>query len=178
MELWCHPGTVLCNVTTPEIPRQLSCNSGKARGSRSAKSPARCSPLGHTRNVTRKMGSCMGPNDAAPFGQMQARATFTVPLSIPVHDCRPGEIESVPLAQICQSLRWQNHCPWFNASDPGVFWTVSSSPAIAARKSTRRSAFLCSACVLAICRRSDAVSRETLLTMGADGIQWLNLTNS
>ena len=36
-----QPGSIVCNLTTPEIPHQLSCNSGKARGSRSAKEARR-----------------------------------------------------------------------------------------------------------------------------------------
>ena len=128
---------------------------------------------GHTRNVTRKMGSLIGPHDARERGRMQGRTTLTWPPCVFLQSTDgPGRFHLYHCTKSPSRCGGRTTVRGSTASDPGVFWAVPSSPAIAARKSTRRLAFLC---VLAICRRSDAVSREKLLTMGADGMQWLNL---
>ena len=79
MKLWCHTGTVLCHVTTRAVPRQLSCNSGKARGSRSANSyNAHCS---HTFTCagTNVVG-CGPPSPAAVAAVLSSEAWWSARL--------------------------------------------------------------------------------------------------
>ena len=99
---------------------------------------------GHTRNVTRKMGSLIGPHDARERGRMQERTTLTWPPCAFLQSTDgPGRFHLYHCTKSPSRCGGRTTVRGSSASDPGVFWTVPSSPAIAARKSTRRLAFVC-----------------------------------